>query len=311
MKSVKQRIKNYLYSPACPQALSSAYFHKKDDKARQQLLGMIRQGTDLMAGVPEKAKEHWESRINNVLIAEDNARIPRHEEAGKLQGDWLVMHNGLTIDPMSYYGFGLMKMLLENKGVHEPQEELIFQEVLASIDQKKSLTMMELGSYWSFYSMWLLQQFPGSSCFMVEPDKKNLYYGKRNFAKNQFKGQFIHAGIGNTVNRKLNIRTVDDLCEERNIAFLDMLHSDIQGYELEMLEGSTSMISQKRIGYVFISTHSNELHYDCRAFLQRYDFTQVASADVDESYSWDGILVMKAPDYKGLDHVEISKRTKV
>lgn len=308
MSRLKKLVKDYLYSPSSPEFVSHAYFKKKDATARKQLFEMIRNGVDLMQGVPEKAKEHWESRIHNVLIAEDNPFIPRHIEAGKLKGDWLIMHNGLKIDPMSYYGFGLMKMLLDNQGVHEPQEERIFQGVLSSIDKSKPLTMMELGAYWSFYSMWLLDLFPMANCYMVEPDKKNLYYGKNNFVANDFKGTFIHAGIGKAINSKINVRTVDDLCATNNIQFLDILHSDIQGYELEMLQGSERMISEKRIGYAFISTHSNDLHDGCREFLLKHSFTEVSSANVDESYSWDGILVMKAPHYEGLETVDISKR---
>ncbi|MFY0591786.1 FkbM family methyltransferase [Roseivirga sp.] len=308
MSKLKQFFKEFLYSSNCPWLLSKMYFEKKDANARKQLLKMIKSSTDLMKGVPENAKKHWASRIQNVLVAEDNAFIPRHEEAGKLKEDWLVMHNGLKIDPMSYYGFGLMKMLVENKGVHEPQEELIFHEVLKQLSTSKPLTMLELGSYWSFYSMWLSDLFPKSDCFMVEPDKKNLYYGKRNFHANGFEGKFIHAGIGKSANPKKNIRTVDELCANNNIEFLDILHADIQGFELEMLEGSQQMISDKRIGYAFISTHSNELHNGCRNFLLKHDFVEVASANVDESYSWDGILVMKSRHYEGLDTVGISKR---
>jgi hypothetical protein len=308
LKTARKFLKDYLYSPRCPEVLSQAYFKKKDESARKQLFEMIRSESDLMLGVPEKTKEHWESRIHNVLIAEDNPFIPRNSEAGKLKGEWLIMHNGLKIDPMSYYGFGLMKMLINNKGVHEPQEEKIFQEVLHTLDQKKPLVMMELGAYWSFYSMWLLTMFPKSQCFMVEPDKKNLYYGKKNFITNKLQGKFIHAGIGNQINKNQNVMTVDALCEKHEIPFLDILHSDIQGYELEMLQGSKRMLSEGKIGYTFISTHSNELHEGCRKHLLEYGFTEIASANVDESYSWDGILVMKAPEYSGLKHVTISKR---
>lgn len=311
LNHLKRSFKKFLYSDSCPDFISEFYFEQKDKSSRLELFDTIRSNIDLADKIKPEVKEHWVSRINNVLKAEDNSFIPRHEKAGTLVDNQLIMHNGLRIDPMSYYGFGLMKMLIDNKGVHEPQEERIFQEVLSSIDQTRPLVMMELGAYWSFYSMWLLDRFPDSSCYMVEPDKKNLYYGKKNFITNNYEGKFIHGGIGKTVNTKMNIHTVDDLCTVDNIEFLDILHSDIQGYEFEMLQGSKRMISEKRIGYAFISTHSNQLHNNCREHLLKHGFTEVASADVDESYSWDGILVMKAPDYDGLERVEISKRKKV
>ena len=308
MSKIKKAIKDYLYSPACPEFVSNAYFLKKDSKDRERFFHLVRIGADLMSGVEQQAHDHWNERIQNVLNAGDNEYIPRNEKAGQLIGDELIMHNGLRIDPMSYYGLALMKMLIENGGVHEPQEEKIFQEVLKALKPESPLNMLELGAYWSFYSMWLLSLFPQAKCFMVEPDKKNLYYGKQNFKINGFTGQFVQAGIGKAVNKSRLITTVDEQCQTHNIEFLDILHSDIQGYELEMLEGSQKMLSENRIGYAFISTHSNELHDACRDHLLGFEFEEVASANLDESWSWDGILVMKAPHYEGLNHVEITKR---
>ena len=305
---VKKNIKDFLYSPNAPEWLSHIYFKAKDKPKKQELLRLIEEGKDLMEGVKDNEKEHWLNRINNVLISEDNKYISRHKAAGTIVDDQLIMHNGLKVDPMSYYGFALMKMLIDNKGVHEPQEEKVFQEVLKNIDRDKQLIMMELGAYWSFYSMWLLSIFPDANCYMVEPDKKNLYYGKQNFKTNNFSGNFIHGGIGKKVNKKQNVITVDKICEDNDISFIDLLHSDIQGYELEMLQGSEKILSENKIGYVFISTHSNELHYDCKKLLERYNFKEVTSVDIDESYAWDGILVMKASHYEGLEEVEVTKR---
>ena len=311
MRKAKKSIKDFLYSSQAPEWLSHTYFELKDRSKKSQLLELIHSGSDLMEAISLKTRDHWEERINNVLACEDNNDIPRHDSAGMLIDDQLIMHNGLKVDLMSYYGFALMKMLIGNKGVHEPQEEKIFQEVLKTINPQKKLVMIELGAYWSFYSMWLLSSFPKAKCFMVEPDKKNLYYGKKNFRTNSLSGKFIHSGISKKSDRKQNLTTVDDICRKNRIEFIDILHSDIQGFELEMLQGSEQTLSENKIGYVFISTHSNQLHYDCMELLKMYDFTEVASVDIDESFAWDGILVMKAPNYEGLDFVEISKRNKI
>ena len=52
-------------------------------------------------------------------------------------------------------------MLLENKGVHEPQEEKAFLEVLNYVE--KGSTMIELGSYWGFYSLWFNKKIKGKN----------------------------------------------------------------------------------------------------------------------------------------------------
>ena len=311
MKStLVKKLKKYLFSPAAPDFLFEPYFDRLLSKNRKQLKAMIDGEKDLIEHLPSAEQEYWMERINDVLQGPDNADIPRDVEAGKLNDTTFVMHNGILIDPLSYYSFPLLKMLVENKGVHEPQEEKIFQEVLKLLP-KKPMTMLELGSYWSFYSMWFMKEFPDARCLMVEPDRRNLFYGKRNLKLNKMQGTFMHAGIGEQVDRSKNITTVDAICRQQKLEFIDILHSDIQGFELEMLRGSKQLLSESRVGYIFISTHSNELHYDCRQLLvDQYGFTEVASADLDETFSWDGILVMKAPHYKGIETVPISKKLK-
>ncbi len=308
MRIIKQLIKDFLHSKYAPDLLSSYYFDRKDKTNRMKLSYLLDQNIDLMEGVNERAREHWAERIDDVLQAEDNADIPRHSAAGTFVDGKLVMHNGIKTDPLSYYSFPMTKMLIDNKGVHEPQEEKVFQEVLKHIAPDAPLTMLELGAYWSFYSMWLLTLFPQARCIMVEPNRKFLHYGKRNFRLNHLKGKFIHAGIGKAKDHALNITTVDEICRKNGIEFIDILHSDIQGFEEEMLQGSEAMLSGNRVGYVFISTHSNELHADCRERLLKYDFKLVADVNKDESYSWDGLLVMKSPQYEGLEHVDVAKK---
>lgn len=307
MKKIKQMLNDYMYSCGSPEGLAHWYFAKKDAKDRAKLNRFFARKKDLMDAVTPEARDHWEIRIQRVLDSADNASIPRHARAGEIIDGQLIMHNGNRVDPLGYYSFPLLKMLVQNKGVHEPQEEKIFQEVLKTLDAEKKLTMLELGAYWSFYSMWLLSVFPNSCCVMVEPDRKNLMYGKRNFKTNGFQGTFVHAGIGKDIIRQANNTTVDAICAEQRLEFVDILHSDIQGYELQMLHGATQLFAEKRVGYVFISTHSNELHANCRQFLIDLHFTEVSSVDLDESSSWDGILVMKAPHYKGIEKVKVTK----
>lgn len=306
--SFAKKIKNWLHQPSTPEAIFSMYFNWKNNKDRKALFKVLNSQVDLMEKVAPSGRAHWEDRIQNVLSGPDNKDIPRHEHAGKLIDQKLFMHNGIPVDPLSYYNYPMLKMLIDNKGVHEPQEEKVFQEVIQSLPQQGEKTMLELGAYWSFYSIWFKKLFPQAQSFMVEPNRRNLMYGKRNAKLNQVNGTFVHAGIGKANDLKANVTTVDTICDQYDIKFLDILHSDIQGFELDMLHGAKKMFDQKAVGYIFVSTHSNELHHQCKAFLDLYDFELVASANLDESYSWDGILVMKATDYPGINQVDISKR---
>ncbi|MDQ3111496.1 MAG: FkbM family methyltransferase [Bacteroidota bacterium] len=306
MSFLKSIARSIVFSPAVFPFYNSIK-HRKETLALRKKLETK---ADLLADLPAPQRKEWEERIADVIACPDNADIPRVAQAGNFSGKALIMHNGIKIDPLSYYGTPILKMLMENGGVHEPQEEKVFAEVLASLPQGEK-TILELGSYWSFYSMWFLRSFPGSSAYMLEPELRNLYSGKKNFRLNNFEGNFFHLGIGDTENKNERITSPDIFCQKENIQFIDILHADIQTFELAMLNGSKSLLEEKKVGYCFISTHSNELHEQCKSLLKANGFILVADANLDESYSFDGILVMKNPSYPGIAQVNISRKKKL
>ncbi len=214
------------------------------------------------------------------------------------------MHNGLIIDPLSYYGAPVMRMLLENKAVHEPQEEYVFQEVLKTLPENSC--MLELGCYWGFYSMWFNQKIKKPKNVLVD-NKDGLRRAQANFDMNGLHAEFFEAYIGKPIeNSPVRISNVDELCSMFSIDFIHLLHCDIQGYELEMLETMPMQIQKNGIGYIFISTHSNDLHYSCIRFLEGNGFKIICHADLDQSYSEDGLIVAKSHGFPGIEQIEIS-----
>ncbi len=307
---LKKKIRQLLESPLVPQYFYEMYFNRHIRQSRIQLKKLRTDDANLIDRLSGKERQYWQERIVDVKNCLDNQDIERHHQAGKLVGDFLIMHNGLKIDPLSYYSFPMLEMLKQNRGVHEPQEEKVFDSVVREMARGEGKVMLELGSYWSFYSMWFLQEHPEAKCIMVEPSRRNLNYGKRNFSINDLKGHFIHRGISDQIDKGKNITTVDEIFKNLKLDFIDVLHSDIQGFELKMLKGAKTVLNRQRVGYIFISTHSNDLHYECMHFLEsNYGFQVVASADLDNSYSWDGILVLKSPQYSGIEKVEITMKT--
>jgi hypothetical protein len=252
--------------------------------------------------------EAWKKRIELVKQSEDNSKIIHVKEAGALRPDHQVMHNGLKITLGSYYDYGNTVLIRENKGVHEPQEEYVFQEVLKYMPE--GACMMELGSYWAFYSMWFASKVKQAKCIMVEPDPHKMNFGKLNFRLNHFEGTFQLGFIDSHTDPKPGIPTfnVDYLMKKHNISFVDILHSDIQGYEYKMLQGAAEAIRSHKIGYIFISTHSNLLHEQCMQHLLQNGFDILCSANLNETYSWDGLLVARSKALKGPGKIAIGLR---
>lgn len=256
-----------------------------------------------------KPTARWEDRIALVVTSPDNSKIDRVPQAGQVQEDHQRMHNGIKIRLGSYYDYGNTLLLQQNQGVHEPQEEYVFQEVLKVIPPGG--TMLELGSYWAFYSMWFCQQVPSARCFMVEPDPYKMNFGRQNFHFNQMEGTFIKGFVADQSDTSTSTPTlaVDEILHAQNIDHLHILHADIQGYEYAMLQGAKTALQQQMADFIFISTHSNELHAQCRACLLHYDYQIIADANLDESYSWDGLLVAKSAKAPRLPTLAIEKRS--
>ena len=102
--------------------------------------------------------------------------------------------------------------------------------------------------------------------------------------------------------------TVDTLVSKFDIAFIHLLHSDIQGHELAMLHGAEKTFRSRRVGFVFISTHSDQLHDECRAWLRSHNFSIVAAYTIQESYTSDGLIVAKAESQDGPESLPVSRR---
>ena len=101
---------------------------------------------------------------------------------------------------------------------------------------------------------------------------------------------------------------VDKFCEAHQIFQLNMLHSDIQGFEYLMLQGAEQMLKREAIDYIFLSSHSQELHETCVQYLTDHNYQILASADLQETYSFDGLIVAKRKSLIGPNELAISKK---
>ena len=244
-----------------------------------------------------KVDDAWRERINICISCPDNAKIPRCEGAGTIKNGKQLMHNGIWVNLGSYYGPEETVLFLENKGVHEPQEEYLFQLVLDFIAGKDSSkkVMIELGSFWAFYSLWFIRNFPQAKTLMIEPEVFNIESGKRNFETNGAEGFFVNAFVGDKHEQQkpngVRTITVDGIKDEFELDNIDILHSDIQGYEGAMLAGAVDILSNQLAEFLFISTHSNELHRDCLETIKAHDYRIICDIDLDDTYSDDGLIV--------------------
>ncbi|MGH6788153.1 MAG: FkbM family methyltransferase [Pseudolabrys sp.] len=259
-----------------------------------------------MARQPHAAKEGEGTPVVSKAVAADfpgrfreiisdplNLLIARVPLAGFVHGNEVFLHNVNRVaiaGPYAYYD-KFSDILILNRGVHEPIEEYVFQEVMRQMPQAP--VMVELGAYWGHYSMWLCKLRPNATAILVEPNSHNLAVGRHNFQRNGFTGEFINASVG------ANNFEVDSFLQSRGIAHLDVLHADIQGHEVEMLVGSRQSLERATIDYLFISTHSQPLHNKVIEELGRFGYRIEAASDFEhDTTSYDGFVFASSPRAK-------------
>jgi hypothetical protein len=242
----------------------------------------------------------FESRFIDIISDPNNLFIKRCENAGTVDNDCVILHNGIKVIKDGYYG-DFSNILTLNKGCHEPAEERMFDLILKDIPENG--LMIELGSYWAFYTIWFNKFIKNAKNYCIEPDLKNLELGKQNCLLNNVVADFTQGFIGN------NHIDLSNFVLDKNITNIDILHSDIQGFELEMLKDIKELLIQKKIKYLFISTHSDALHYNCIDFLKENNYRIIASADFEtETFCFDGIIVACHIDNKKFGNYNLGNR---
>ena len=238
---------------------------------------------------PKAVPSDYLGRFREIVSDPLNLLIRRHPSAGVVEDGLVSLHNGLKVPIQgkgAYYG-DFSNILIVNRGVHEPLEEYVFQRLLETLP--RAPRMLELGAYWGHYSMWLKKLRPQARVWLVEPLEKNLEAGRANFRSNGFDAEFIQATVGD------DGLQVDAFLGEQGISHLDVLHSDIQGWELQMIRGARQSLARASIDYVLISTHSQKLHDKVARELAAHGYRVEISSDFEGTTAHDGFMFATSP----------------
>jgi FkbM family methyltransferase len=257
-------------------------------------------------------------RIAMTISCEDSLKIPKVSNAGKVftQGaqEYQLMHNGVKVLKDGYCGPWMTEIITQLQGHHEPQEELVFHLLLDRIRNdettSKAPVMIEIGSYWAYYSLWFLDVIPEGRAICIEPDPDNLQIGVTNFELNGRSGEFIQGVVGSLEGKSIkfpkqaNGEIIDVNCldffkqlEERKVENVDIVHLDIQGGETDFLQQLEKRKNDLRISYLVVSTHDYSIsgsaitHQECIKKIIELGGYIVAEHSIPESFSGDGLIL--------------------
>lgn len=110
-----------------------------------------------------------------------------------------------------------------------------------------------------------------------EPDKKEFFENEMSTMSS-----FLHLGKngwGSVINQtEVDITTIDSFCADNKIRAINLLKSDTQGFELEVLRGATEMLAKNKIQFIYLEINFVELYKnlpsfcDIQQFLLPYNF---------------------------------------
>jgi FkbM family methyltransferase len=244
----------------------------------------------------------------------DSDAIPKVADAGQIREERglrvQIMHNGLKVLAGGYHGDWMAQVIRGLRGHHEPQEELVYHHVLRYV--RHGSLMVELASFWAYYTLWYLREVPDSTAICVEPDPTNIEVGKRNVELNLCteRVRFIEAWVGGDESESheavcestgrpralpcFNMNSLLPLAESRPI---EVLHVDAQGAEFNFLRSMGAAVRQQRIRFLVASTHHSSIsgspttHEDCLREVERMGAVILVEHSVQESFSGDGLIV--------------------
>jgi FkbM family methyltransferase len=261
--------------------------------------------------------ESDERRIALTTAVRDTDVIAKVPDAGTVtERDGIrvqVMHNGVVVREGCYHGAWMTEIIRQLEGHHEPQEELAFHKVLERLTaDTPSPTMIELGSFWAYYSLWAKHAIPATRVILVEPDLGNLEVGLQNMKLNRVEASAaLHAAIGSRHDASVSMIwesdgrrhktrqvSVDGLIDELGIKQIDLLLCDVQGAEVDALRGAANALAAGRVRFLVISTHHHQItgdpltHQRCVELLLDAGVHFIAEHSVSESCSGDGLIVV-------------------
>jgi FkbM family methyltransferase len=244
-------------------------------------------------------------RDTDVLEKVADAGLVLEEHGRRVQ----MMFNGIRVPAGGYFGEWMSEIIQRLEGHHEPQEELIFHELMKHVPPDGA--MVELGAFWAYYCTWFLRGGPTTRrAIAVEPDGVHLEVGRETARLNEVDVEFVHACVGDHHEDMIEFDTADghgtfaipmvtvpEIMAERGLDRLEILHCDTQGQELRVIQSCEALLRGGRIRFVVVSTHSHHIsgdpliHQKCLAALTAYGGRILAEHDVHESFSGDGLIV--------------------
>jgi FkbM family methyltransferase len=257
-------------------------------------------------------------RVAMTVSCRDADHIDKVRDAGTIREEHgkrvQVMHNGVLVEAGGYYGDWMAEIIRCLRGHHEPQEEVVFDEIVRRLaTEGMPATMIEFGSFWTYYGLWFCRSIPEARAIAVEPDPAYLEVGRRNAALNQLDNRvtFKHAAVGVEPEQDMQFRAESDgrsytvpqcdlgsVLSTEGLDRVDLVLADVQGAETTLLLRGADLLRAGKVRFLIVSTHHHSIsgdpltHQSALRMLLDLGAHVVCEHSVPESFSGDGLIAV-------------------
>lgn len=198
-------------------------------------------------------------------------------------------------------GFRVVKLTTDKVRGFDPMRDLVF-----LLQGKRDATIFDVGANDGETLQDFLHAFPDAQVTAFEPHTEccdilsrkfqgqsrvrvhnvalgahrgtsslNLFSGNRmnsllrfdDAPDNMMSGSFLRTGAVD-----VRVETLDDYCDSQGIAAIDILKTDTQGYDLQVLKGATRLIESRRIKTILLEVNFVPMYQGQATFPQLHEF---------------------------------------
>jgi len=200
------------------------------------------------------------------------------------------------------------------------QDDNPFYGIKKSLIDKNNIILFDIGANLGQTIKKMKMEFPTSKIYAFEPSRHCYEVLKKDVANNNV---FIyHKAVGakndtikfneyswsalNSILKRafgtaqildsydVDLISIDSFCKENNISKIDLLKTDTEGYELEVLKGASNMMDNNNIQFVYVEVFFKENYIGQSSFGDIYNFLLGKRFELVKMYDFevttDGLL---------------------
>ena len=160
------------------------------------------------------------------------------------------------------------------------------------------LIFFDIGVNWGQTIKKMINHYPDAQIYAFEPSKKCFEFLKLNFKNNNIRlhnlavgascsqlefNEYSWSALNSILKRAygsakiletylVEVVKIDEFCKDNAISYINLLKTDTEGYELNVMKGASDMMKRNKIQFVYVEIFFDENYVGQSSFGDIYNF---------------------------------------